>query len=80
MAETYYRDADGNWSTEPVKGKGAVTFRLEPSYTVRDGVRYGPYGPYWYAYLWRRGRMISRYVGTGHPTDLTPEQLRYLLR
>jgi hypothetical protein len=37
--------------------------RLEEVYCVKQGRRYGPYGPYYYVYFHRTERMEKRYLG-----------------
>jgi hypothetical protein len=37
--------------------------RLEEVYCVKDGRRYGPYGPYYYVYFHRTSGMEKRYLG-----------------
>jgi hypothetical protein len=37
--------------------------RLEDVYCVKEGKRYGPFGPYYYIYFHRTGKLEKRYVG-----------------
>lgn len=46
------------------QGEGSVgCLRLEDVYCVKDGKRYGPFGPYYYIYFHRTGKLEKRYVG-----------------
>jgi hypothetical protein len=44
-------------------GMGVGCLRLEDVYCVKGGKRYGPFGPYYYIYLHRTGKLEKRYVG-----------------
>jgi len=46
------------------QGKGSVgCLRLEDVYCVKEGKRYGPFGPYYYIYFHTAGKLEKRYVG-----------------
>jgi len=38
-------------------------YRLEKIYTSKKGKLYGPYGPYWYLYYYKDGKLYSKYIG-----------------
>ncbi len=42
-------------------GQGCL--RLEDVYCVKQGRKYGPYGPYYYLYVHRTGKLQKTYVG-----------------
>jgi hypothetical protein len=44
-------------------GTGVGCLRLEDVYCVKEGKRYGPFGPYYYIYLHKTGKLEKRYVG-----------------
>ena len=47
-------------------GQGEVSvgcLRLEDVYCVKEGKKYGPFGPYYYIYFHRTGKLEKRYVG-----------------
>ena len=47
--------------TGGVPGIGCL--RLEDVYCVKEGKRYGPFGPYYYIYFHRTGKLEKHYVG-----------------
>jgi hypothetical protein len=71
---------------------GRVTFQLEKVYAVKNGRRYGPYGPYWYMYYYvgrgqlhpsTHSRRVSKYVGKPEnidPRTMTPQELGRLIK
>ena len=44
-------------------GYGGGCLRLEDVYCVKNGRRYGPYGPYYYLYFYKPDGLVKRYVG-----------------
>jgi len=41
----------------------AGCLRLEDVYSIKEGKRYGPFGPYYYIYFRSTGKLQKRYVG-----------------
>ena len=39
------------------------SLELQDIYCTKKGVRYGPYGPYYYLFRWEKGRLVSVYIG-----------------
>jgi hypothetical protein len=56
MSTITARSGDGR---EPKVG----CLRLEDVYCVKQGKRYGPFGPYYYMYFHRTGKLEKHYVG-----------------
>jgi len=47
-------------------GEGELSagcLRLEDVYSVKEGKRYGPFGPYYYVYFHKTGKLQKRYIG-----------------
>jgi hypothetical protein len=42
---------------------GSGCLRLEDVYCIKNGRRYGPYGPYYYLYFYKPDGMVKRYIG-----------------